>query len=331
MKILVTSLSRLTLLLAVGAVLCAGCGKTPPDPSAANQVALVLAVGGLGDRSVNDSAYAGLLAAKTNHGVAIAHVSPRNSDEFPDHLRRFARDGYGLVFGLGFSMKEPMEAVAREFTNTTFAIVDVPADTNAPNIRSLVFKEQEGAFLAGVLAARKSASGKVAFVGGMDIPLLRKWDEGYKRGVEYANQQDGKTVTVSTRFLDATVKGFADPVRGKEVALSLYQSGHDVILQVTGGSAGGIYQAARETGKFAIGSDQNQDAEAPGLVLTSVMRRLEPLIVATVGEWKTHPSRPLQGLREFGLADGGIALTTNAPAYLKDLHKEAVDRTRDIR
>lgn len=291
-------------------------------------MALVLAVGGLGDRSVNDSAYAGLLQAKTNHGVRTAYASPRSADEFPDHLRRYARDGYGLVFGLGFSMKGPMETVAKEFTNTTFAIVDVPADTNAPNIRSLVFREQEGAFLAGVLAARKTTTGKVAFVGGMDIPLLRKWDEGFKRGVSFVTNSEKKAVTVSTRFLDATVKGFSDPARAKEVALSLYQSGHDVILQVTGGSAGGIYQAARETGRFAIGSDQDQDSEAPGLILTSVLRRLEPLIVETVEEWRKS-SVPLRGLREFGLGKG-IALTTNAPPDLMLLKDEAVARTKDI-
>ena len=264
-------------------------------------VGLILAVGGLGDNSVNDSAFAGLNRAKNELSITTRYLEPREAAEFEEHLRVFAENETKLVIGVGSSMKSPIEKIAKSYPKTIFAIIDVKAE--GENVLSLVFRENEGAFLAGQLAALTSKTKKVGFIGGMDIPLLRKWQKGYEEGAKSIND----SIIIDSRYLDVTVKGFSNPVKGKAVAQSMYSSGSDVILQVTGGSATGIYRAAKEQGKFVIGSDQNQDSMAPGFILTSVVRDVEQVVYNTIKKMKNEKIKG--GEISFGLKEGGIHLT----------------------
>lgn len=310
-------------LLAFFSVGLAGCerAKDPQQKKGVSKIGLVLAVGGLGDQSVNDSAYAGLQQARDKLSVDIQHIEPRDASEFQDHLDNLARGGCKLIFGIGFSMKQPIETVAKRHQDTMFAIIDVPAE--GENVVSLIFREQEGAYLAGALAALMTHSSRIGFVGGMDIPLLRKWQFGFEDGAKMI----APNIHVDVRFVDVAVRGFSDPVRAKEVALSMYSQDVDVILQVTGGSAAGIYGAAKEASKWAIGSDQDQDDAAPGRVLTSVKRNLEPLVVQTV---KRYLEGDLKGeIQTFGLKENGISLT-DFRHTASVIGEEKLDRIRKL-
>lgn len=294
----------LTIIISITFISISGCNRQekaePTDPNK-KSVGLILAIGGLGDNSVNDSAFAGLKRAKQELSVDVKHLEPRETAEFAEHLRLFAEKKTNLIIGVGSSMKVPIEMIAPEYPDSIFAIIDVPA--TGENVLSLVFREHEGAYLAGQVSALMTQSQKVGFIGGMDIPLLRKWQKGFEEGVKSLND----SIDIDSRYLDVKVQGFNDPIKGKAVALSMYSGGVDVILQVTGGSASGIYNAAKERNKYAIGSDLNQDSDAPGLILTSVVRDVEQVIFNTISKMKTNELSG--GTLSFGLKEDGVHLT----------------------
>jgi basic membrane protein A len=251
-------------------VACQGREKQPEGEKTDRlRIALVLSVGGLGDKSFNDSAYEGLSRAAAELGIDPLYGQPEQMAEDEKYLRQYAEEGLDLVIGVGFLMKDALEQVAGEFPDTRFAIID--AQVAEPNVASLIFREHEGSFLVGAIAGLITSTGKVGFIGGMDIPLIHKFEVGYTEGVKHVRPD----AEVLVAYAGSGPQAFHDPVKGKSLALSQFERGADIIFQAAGSTGNGVIDAARERGLFAIGVDANQNYMAPGHVLTSMLKRVD--------------------------------------------------------
>ena len=286
-------------------------GHRAPAPAAnALRVGLVFDVGGLGDKSFNDSAYRGMSRAQKELGVAVTTLEPGDGDGRASALRMLAASGHALVFGVGFVFTDDLTEMAAEYPLVRFAGIDFAVRNDGvvlpPNLLAIKFREEQGSFLAGALAAMVSETHALGFVGGMDIPLIHKFSAGYRAGVLAVCP----TCTMRGLYAGMTPAAFKDPGRGREMALSLYSGGADIVFQAAGATGLGVFQAAREAHGLAIGVDSDQQAEAPGVILTSMVKQLDQAVFETVaqlqrGEW--HP-----GVHYFGLHEDGLALAQNA-------------------
>jgi basic membrane protein A len=293
----------LALLISASLVCTVGCGKkketeATKGPGTGMTVGVVLSVGGLGDKSFNDLAHAGLMKAAKELGIRPVYGQPEQMAEDEKYLRDYAEQGFDLIVGVGFLMKDAMEEVARGFPESHFAIIDCIVEE--PNVASLVFQEHEGSFLVGALASMKTRTGKVGFVGGMDIPLIHKFEVGYTEGAKYVNPD----ADVLIAYVGSHPGAFHDPVRGKSLAIAQFDQGAEVIFHASGSSGNGVIDAAAERGLYAIGVDANQNYMAPGNVLTSMIKRVDIAVYRTI-EDVIH-GRFKGGLHEFGLADDGV-------------------------
>lgn len=264
------------------------------------KVGIVLSIGGLGDKSFNDSAYRGLEMAQKDLGIEFKYVEPASPSEDEGYLREYAENGYDLVIATGFLMKDATEKVAKDFPNVKFALIDEVSAL--PNVASLVFAEDQGSFLVGALAAMMSKTGNVGFVGGMEIPLIQKFQKGYEMGAKYVNK-DAKVGVLYTSGSNP----FNDPVRGKENALSLIKQGADVVYHAAGGTGVGVIEAAKESKVFAIGVDSNQDGLAQGTVLTSMIKNVDTAVYNTIKAVKEGTFKA--GEQRFGVAENGVGTT----------------------
>jgi len=208
-------------------------------------------------------------------------------------MRRMADRGANPVIGIGFSQGSSIEKVAKEFPKLQFAIID--SVVTLPNVESVVFKEHEGSFLVGMMAALASKTGKVGFVGGMDIPLIRKFQCGYEQGAKYANPK----VEVTSNMTGTTPSAWSDPSRGGELAKAQFAKGVDVVFAAAGGTGVGVYQAAKDSGKLAIGVDSNQNHLQPGTMLTSMLKRVDVAVYNIA-------KRSQPGVTSLGLKEGGV-------------------------
>jgi len=298
----------LVLLTVVFAMLLTACGskEKPTEEKAAAttekalNVGIVFSTGGLGDKSFNDSAYRGLKKAEKELGIKIKYVEPASPSEDQQFLTEFAENNFDLVIGVGFLMRDSVEAVAKEHPAVKFAIIDEIVDQ--PNVTSLVFAEDEGSFLVGALAAMMTKTNTVGFVGGMEVPLIKKFENGYTQGAKYINK-DIKVVTLYT----SGPNPFNDPVRGKENAIAEHNQGADVIFHAAGGTGTGVIAGAKELGIYAIGVDSNQDAVAKGTVLTSMIKNVDEAVFATVKAVKEGTFEA--GTKRFGVAENGVGTT----------------------
>jgi len=294
-------------LLAVNVLLLVvGMGRSSESSCAGKTcVGLVFDVGGLGDKSFNDGAYRGLLRAEKELGVTIRFIEPGDGSDRESALRQLASQGYDLVIGVGFIFTDDMRKLAAEFPETRFACIDFsmsPGDPPPPdNLTGLRFREQEGAFLVGAIAGLVSKSKAVGFVGGMDVPLIRKFEAGYKAGV--------KKVCPSCRVMAAYAgtepKAFADPLTGKELATAQYGRGADIIFHASGKTGAGVFTAAEQRGKLAIGVDSDQYDEAPCCVLTSMIKKVDIAVFDAIQD--LLEGELAGGIRELGLAEDGVA------------------------
>lgn len=288
------------------ALLLAGTGRSSRSDCAGKTcVGLVFDVGGLGDKSFNDGAYRGLLRAEEELGVTVRFIEPGDGSDRESALRQLASQGYDLVFGVGFIFTDDMRKLAGEFPETRFACIDFsmsPGDPPPPdNLTGLRFREQEGSFLVGAIAGLVSKSKAVGFVGGMDVPLIRKFEAGYRAGV--------KKVCPSCRVLAAYAgtepKAFADPLTGKELATAQYGRGADIIFHASGKTGAGVFTAAQQRGKLAIGVDSDQYDEAPCCVLTSMIKKVDVAVFEAIRQLVEGELEG--GVRELGLAEDGVA------------------------
>jgi basic membrane protein A len=305
-----------------------GCGGQARESATTNdaalQVGLVFDVGGRGDKSFNDAAYAGLVRAEHELGVHFTTLESGEGAEREAGLRQLAASGADLVFGVGFLFSDDIRRLAGEFPGTRFACIDytlTPGEALPPNLAALVFKEEEGCFLVGALAALLTRTGTVGFVGGMETPLIRRFETGYRAGVFHAK----RSVRVLAKYAGTTGTAFKDPTKGKELALSEYQQGADIIFHAAGSTGLGVFEAARQTGKLVIGVDSDQNNEAPGNVLTSMVKRVDRAVFEVIRE--TRDGRFPAGARVFGLAEGGVGWVYDGrnSALIPDSVKAAVD------
>jgi len=287
-----------TALLAAGAVL-RGPGEAAAPEEGKHRVAVVLSVGGRGDRSFNDMAYEGLMRARDELGVVATYGEPAAMSEDERYLDFYASEGFDLVIGVGFLMASALERVATRHPDTQFAIIDYALDM--PNVASLVFREHEGSYLVGALAARKSKTGVVGIVKGLDVPLLMKFEHGYRQGFLAERVHLGEE---PGRVLSVVAGSFADPVRGKELTRVLVQQGADVVYQAAGQTGNGVIAGAKEAGIYAIGVDANQNHERPGTVLTSMIKRVDVAVYETCR--RLVEGKMTAGMQSFGVAGGGV-------------------------
>jgi basic membrane protein A len=302
------------LVVVMMALLLTACGgaKDEKTETGALKVGLVLSTGGLGDKSFNDSAYAGLKEAEEQLGVEIKYVEPANVSEFDTFLRQFAEADYDLIIGIGFQMKDSVVKVAEEYPNSNFVMVDEPIDM--PNVVSATFNESEGSFLAGTLAGMMTKTNKVGFIGGMEVPLIKRFGNGFMAGAKYINPK----ITTFRAYVGGN-SPFNDPARGKEMALSMIDSKADIIYHAAAGSGMGVFEAAKERGIYAVGVDSNQDAVVPGTVLTSMLKNVDKAVFSIIKD--TQEKGFVAGELDFNLANGGVGVTDLQ--YTKDQIGEA--------
>lgn len=284
------------------------------------KVGLVFDVGGLGDKSFNDSAYAGLQRAQRELGVEGEYREPGEGAHREAHLRNFAKGDADLILGIGFLFTDEITNMANDFPKKKFACVDytVGEQEIPENLAALNFREEEGSFLVGALAALKSKSGKIGFVGGVESPLIKKFEAGYTQGAKHVNPK----IEVKAVYAGVSDTAFRDPQKGKELASSLYDAGVDIIYHASGSTGLGVFKAAVERKKFAIGVDRDQtdDAGAPGVVLTSMVKNTDQAVFEVIRE--VAEGRFKGGVHQLGLKEGGVDYVYNDKN--KDLIGEAV-------
>jgi basic membrane protein A and related proteins len=260
--------------------------------------AVVYDLGGKFDKSFNEAAHSGAEKFAADTGIAYRDFEIQNDAQREQALRRFAQQGYNPIIAIGFSHAAAVEKVAAEFPDINFGIVDMVVDL--PNVRSILFKEHEGSFLVGVMAAMASESGKVGFVGGMDIPLIRRFACGYLGGVKYVNPQ----AEVFQQMTGDTGAAWNDPAKGAEITRSQIDRGADVVYHAAGGTGVGVLQAAAEAKILGIGVDSNQNAMHPGFVLTSMLKRVDQAVYKAFEDAKN--GEYTSGFYVLGLAERGV-------------------------
>lgn len=266
--------------------------------AAAFKVGLVLDKGGKDDKSFNSAAYQGATKAQKELGIELKYVEATDSNSIETLHRSFAKKDFDLIIGIGFAQMEAVKKIASQFPDKKFAIVD--GDVKATNVRSLLFEEHEASYLVGAIAALKSKSGKIGFIGGMDIPLIRRFEMGYRAGVEKIN----KTQPVISSYIGVTGEAWNNPAKAKELALAQYNSGVEVIFVAAGASGSGVFDAAEEKKKLAIGVDSNQNWMKPGFILTSMLKRVDVAVYDTIKEAKD--GKFTAGTVQFGLNNKGV-------------------------
>ncbi len=275
--------------------------------------AIVLDVAGLGDQSFNDSANRGLEKAKAELGIDTQVYETSQPSDYEPSLAKAPSQGSNLTFAIGFLQTDALTSVASQNPKGQYAIVDSVVE--ASNVASLLFKEEEGSFLAGVVAGLMTKSNKVGFIGGLEVPLIKKFEAGYRAGVKTVNPDAEVQVTYAGSF--------GDPGKGKEVALSQYANGADVIYHASGGTGLGLFQAAQEKGPgfWAIGVDSDQYNLAPKNTLTSMMKQVDVAVFETIKAAKEGNFKG--GTSVFGLKEGGVGL---APTTKNNTPQEVIDK-----
>ncbi len=289
-------------------------------------VGLVFDVGGKDDRSFNDAAWRGLEWAKRDYDIRVLTIEPSDGADREAALRQLAKRKVDLVIGVGFIFSADLEKMARLFPDVAFAGVDYSPTEGAvmpPNLAGLRFREHEGSFVVGAIAGMTTRSKVVGFVGGMKIPLIRKFEAGYAAGVRHVCP----TCQVLGAYAGTEPKAFADPTLGQELATAQFDRGADIIYHASGKTGAGVIGAARARGKLAIGVDSDQFHEAPCCVLTSMIKRVDVAVHAVVGEVVAGTFEG--GLRELGLAEDGVGFVAN-PDNARLLPADVVTRARAL-
>ncbi|MFN0123874.1 MAG: BMP family protein [Blastocatellia bacterium] len=262
------------------------------------KVGIVFDIGGKDDRSFNAGAWTGCLRAQKELPILLRDAEPGDPTSLEPAVRAFAQYGYDLIIGVGFAQGPIIDQVAADYPNTKFAIVDFVV--NRPNVAGLVFREHEGSFLVGMIAAMKTKTNTLGFVGGMDIPLIHKFLVGYTEGAKYVNPN----IRVIPNFVGITDGAWNNPGKGRELATSQFEQGADIVFQAAGNSGLGVFDAAEARGKFAIGVDSNQNWVKPGFILTSMLKRIDNAVFGAIRD--TVEGKFKGGPQVYGLDNEGV-------------------------
>jgi basic membrane protein A len=260
--------------------------------------AVIYDLGGKFDKSFNEGVFNGATKFTKENGLELRDLELQNEAQREQSLRKFAKDGFSPIVVPGFAWAESLAKVADEYPKTKFTIIDMVVDK--PNVQSVLFKAEEGSYLVGVIAATTSKTGKVGFVGGMDIPLISAFECGYAQGVAATNAKD----SVIANMTGTTPAAWNDPVKGGELAKAQIDQGADVVYAAAGATGQGVLKAAADAGKLGIGVDSDQDNLFPGKILTSMMKRVDIATYNTFKSAKDGDWKP--GIQVLGLAQGGV-------------------------
>jgi len=271
--------------------------------------AVIFDLGGKFDKSFNEMSYTGAERFREETGISYREFELQSDAQREQALRRFAQSGSNPVVVAGFSNATAMATVAPDFPDTDFVIIDMVVD--APNVRSVVFAEQEGSYLVGMLAAMASKTGTISFVGGMDIPLISNFQCGYTQGAKAVNPDINVLATMTGT--DGTA--WNNPVKGGELTMSQIENGSDVVFAAAGGTGRGVLQAATDAGIFGIGVDANQNYMHPGNMLTSMMKRVDVAVYDAFND--VNNGEFTAGIQVMGLAEEGVGFALDE--YNKDL------------
>jgi basic membrane protein A len=318
MKMLVRAASLLT------TAICAGSFFASAAAYAADiKPAVIYDLGGKFDKSFNEGVFNGATKFAKETGVAFRDLEIQNDAQREQVIRKFAKDGFSPIIMPGFAWETALKKVAPEYPKTNFGIIDDVVDL--PNVQSMIFRADEGSFLVGVIAAETSKTGKVGFVGGMDIPLISAFECGYAQGVKYASDSKDEVIANMT---GTTPAAWNDPVKGGELAKSQMDRGADIVYAAAGATGQGVLKAAADAGKFGIGVDSNQNGLFPGKVLTSALKRVDvatydSFMAAKNGTWKG-------GVQTFNLKNDGVgyAVDDNNKAILSDAAKAKAEAAK---
>jgi len=293
------------------------------------QVGIVFDIGGKDDRSFNAAAWEGARRASQDLPILLRDIEPGNPTSIEPAMRAFAERGYDLIIGVGFAQAPIMELVAKDYPNINFAIID--GVSQLPNVASLVFKEHEGSYLVGMLAAQNTRTGTIGFIGGMDIPLIHRFAVGYEEGARAVNPD----IRVVQNYVGVTDHAWNNPGKGKELALAQIGKGADVLFTAAGNSGLGAFDAVEQQGKregrathFVIGVDSNQNMVKPGFVLTSMVKRVDNAVYKIVGDvvkGEFHPGLHVYGLEEDGV---GYSLDEHNRSLLTEEALKAVEEAK---
>ncbi len=286
--------------------------------------AVVYDVGSKFDKSFNEGVWNGVQKFSEETGVKVAEFQIVNETQREQVMRRLVERGATMVIAVGFSQADALDAVAADYPDRQFAIIDV-SWLDRPNLRQYVFKEHEGSYLVGIAAALASKTGKVGFVGGMDIPLIRKFHCGYLQGARSANAD----IEVFQAMTGTTPAAWNDPTKASELARSQMDRGADVVYHAAGRSGIGVIQAAADAGMLAIGVDSNQNGLAPGFVLTSMLKRVDVATYQTLNDGLAGTFS--SGIHSLGLAEDGVdwARDEHNAGLLTDELTAAVEEAKD--
>jgi basic membrane protein A and related proteins len=315
--------SLLAVSLALAGLGWVACAPAPGRDSAADagkvQVGIVFDSGGKDDRSFNAAAWEGVKRARRDLPIVLRDAEPGDPTSLEPAMRAFAERGFDLIVGIGFAQTPIVEQVARDYPHLHFAIVD--GVSQLPNVASLVFKEHEGSYLVGMIAARKSKTGVLGFVGGMDIPLIHRFATGYEEGARAVDPD----VRVFQNYVGVTEAAWNNPGKGKELAIAQIGKGADVIFAAAGNSGLGVFDAAEQHDKFVIGVDSNQNWVKPGHVLTSMVKRVDNAVYQIVRDEVS--GRFQGGIHVYGLENEGVGYALDR--YNRDLIPQEVLREVD--
>ncbi len=291
---------RVCLAIVAAGLLLAGCrlAGAPPAEAGKVHVGIVFDSGGKDDRSFNAAAWQGVQRAAKEMPIVLRDAEPGDPTSLEPAMRAFAERNYDLIIGVGFAQMPIVEAVAKDYPQLQFAIVDGVLDQ--PNVASLVFKEHEGSYLVGMIAAHKSRTGVLGFVGGMDIPLIHRFATGFEEGARAVRPD----IRVIPNYVGVTESAWNNPGKGKELAEAQIGKGADVIFAAAGNSGLGVFDAVEQRDKFIIGVDSNQNWVKPGHVLTSMVKRIDNAVYQIIQDRVN--GRFAAGIHVYGLEDGGI-------------------------
>jgi len=286
------------------------------------QAAVVFDMGGKFDKSFNQAAYDGAEKFKKDTGLSYREFEVTSPTQREQAIRNMARRGSTIIVGIGFAQAAAIEAVAKEFPDRKFAIIDMVVDL--PNVRSVVFKEHEGSFLVGMAAAMATKTGKIGFIGGMDIPLIRNFRDGYVEGAKHVNPD----IEVFQNMTGTTPAAWNNPGKGGELARSQFGRGADIVYAAAGGTGVGVYQAAEDSGNMAIGVDSNQNYLHPGTMLTSMIKRVDVAVFnafndARTGNWSA-------GIQVMGLEQDGVGYAMEDSLITPEMEARMEQARKDI-
>jgi len=303
----------LSILLCLAALLVSACNHQSyaTDDKSKVHVGIVFDIGGKDDRSFNAAAWQGVQRAAKELPIVLRDIEPGTPNAIEPAMRAFAERGYDLIIGVGFAQAPIMEQVAKDYPNIHFAIID--GVSNMPNVASLVFKEHEGSYLVGILAAKATKTNTLGFLGEMDIGLIHRFEKGYEEGAKSVNPN----IRIIQNYVGVTDSAWNNPGKGKELSLAQIGKGADVIFTAAGNSGLGAFDAVEQQGKqngrathFVIGVDSNQNMVKPGFVLTSMVKRVDNAVYNIVEDVVNHRFSP--GLHVFGLDKDGVGYAMDA-------------------